>query len=134
MILSGLSLSPEKLTSPFRGTIVLISVYTRMVEKKITPNNFPSRFHGNIEPHSVLICDDEELMRQVTGQMLQRAGYSVLYASNGDETVEVFKSCLTGVDLVILDLSMPERVGSGSLQTSEEYRFFGQGDFFLRVY
>ena len=82
-----------------------------MVEKKIPPYNFPSRFHGNIEPQSVLICDDEELMRQVTGQMLQRVGYSVLYASNGDETVEVFKSCLTGVDLVIMDLSMPGESG-----------------------
>jgi CheY-like chemotaxis protein len=42
---------------------------------------------------SVLIIDDEEIMREILEALLSREGYSVRVASAGSEGVELAKSC-----------------------------------------
>ena len=59
----------------------------------------------------ILVCDDEILMRQVAGKMLQRAGYAVLSAAFGEEAEEIYHKDPQTVDLVLMDLSMPEESG-----------------------
>jgi len=56
---------------------------------------------------SVLIVDDEEIVIGVGKQMLERLGFSVLTARNGQEAVDVFKNSPDDVDLVLLDMIMP---------------------------
>ena len=58
-------------------------------------------------PESVLIVDDEEIVIGVGKQMLERLGFSVLTARNGQEAVDVFKNSPDDVDLVLLDMIMP---------------------------
>ncbi len=60
---------------------------------------------------TVLICDDEDLMRRVTGQMLERQGYTVLYTAAGKEAVERYQKFTGEVSLVILDLNLYEESG-----------------------
>lgn len=57
----------------------------------------------------VLIIDDEEQMRGVIRQMLERAGHEVLEAEDGGRGMEVFRG--SAVDLVITDILMPEKEG-----------------------
>lgn len=54
---------------------------------------------------TVLIVDDEQMMRNLLTMSLQRLGYAVLPAANGREAVESFRS--HPVDLVVLDVMMP---------------------------
>ena len=56
---------------------------------------------------TVLLVDDEEIVVGVGKQMLQKLGYSVLIARNGQEAVDVFKNSPDDVDLVLLDMIMP---------------------------
>jgi len=56
---------------------------------------------------TVLIVDDEEIVIGVGKQMLQKLGYSVLIARNGQEAVDVYKNSPDDVDLVLLDMIMP---------------------------
>jgi two-component system, cell cycle sensor histidine kinase and response regulator CckA len=56
---------------------------------------------------TVLLVDDEEIVVGVGKQMLQKLGYSVLIARNGQEAVDVFKNRPDDVDLVLLDMIMP---------------------------
>jgi two-component system cell cycle sensor histidine kinase/response regulator CckA len=56
---------------------------------------------------TVLLVDDEEIVVGVGKQMLQKLGYSVLMARNGQEAVDVFKNSPDDVDLVLLDMIMP---------------------------
>lgn len=53
----------------------------------------------------VLCVDDEQVALHVRRLVLERAGYRVLTAENGEEGLEVFKK--EPVDAVILDYSMP---------------------------
>jgi signal transduction histidine kinase/CheY-like chemotaxis protein len=62
-------------------------------------------------PHgTVLVVDDDELVRHVTRTLLQRAGYTVEIAADGDVGAEMFAQRPNAFDVVLLDLTMP-RVG-----------------------
>jgi CheY-like chemotaxis protein len=60
---------------------------------------------------TVLLVDDEEFIRDVGSRFLSRAGYKVLCAANGQEGLEVFKSRMEEISVVILDLMMPHMGG-----------------------
>jgi CheY-like chemotaxis protein len=56
---------------------------------------------------TVLLVDDEEIVIGVGKQMLERLGFSVLVARNGQEAVDVCKDNPEEIDLVLLDMIMP---------------------------
>ena len=60
--------------------------------------------------YKILVVDDESRMRKLLRDFLERDGYEVLEASDGDEAVEVFKEN-KDVSLVILDVMMPKMDG-----------------------
>ena len=64
---------------------------------------------------SILICDDEEIMRDVLETILSGAGYKVDLAKTGEEAVELYSQ--RSYDSVLMDVSMP---GMGGLTALEE--------------
>lgn len=54
----------------------------------------------------VLVAEDEERLRKIVRTYLQREGYEVLEAKNGQEAIDLLDE--KAVDLVILDVMMPE--------------------------
>ena len=65
---------------------------------------------------SVLVIDDEEIMREVIARLLRRQGYKVRTVSSGEEGLEVAKD--QPFDLVLLDLMLP---GMGGLDVLSEF-------------
>ena len=53
----------------------------------------------------ILIVDDEELDRRLGQLILERAGHSTFFASNGEEALDVYR--FARIDVVITDLQMP---------------------------
>ena len=64
---------------------------------------------------SILVCDDEEIMRDVLETILSSAGYKVDLARTGEEAVEAYSQ--RSYDVVLMDVSMP---GMGGLTALEE--------------
>lgn len=64
---------------------------------------------------SVLICDDEEIMRDVLETILTTAGYKVELAKTGEGAIELFSQ--KPYEVVLMDVSMP---GMGGLTALEE--------------
>ena len=60
---------------------------------------------GRDTPPSVLVIDDDPDMRQVLSDFLQRSGYRVVEAANGQEGI--FAAECEPIDAVILDKEMP---------------------------
>ena len=56
---------------------------------------------------NVLLVDDEEIVIGVGKQMLERLGYRVVTAKNGQEAVDFHSNNPDSVDLVLLDMIMP---------------------------
>ncbi len=63
---------------------------------------------------SILICDDDEIMRDVLETILSAAGYRVDLAKKGEEAVDLYS--LRPYDVVLMDVSMP---GMGGLTALE---------------
>jgi DNA-binding NtrC family response regulator len=66
---------------------------------------------------SVLVVDDEEVMREILEALLTREGYRVKVASSGEEGLEYARS--TSFDAVIVDVMMP---GIDGITTLEELK------------
>lgn len=60
---------------------------------------------------TILLVDDEPIIRGIGGSILQRLGYTVITASDGKEGVEIFKERSDEIALVILDKVMPVMSG-----------------------
>jgi len=60
---------------------------------------------------TILLVDDEDLIFDVVNPMLQRAGYSVLNAENGAQGIEIYERHKEQIDLVVLDMVMPDMYG-----------------------
>jgi PAS domain S-box-containing protein len=55
---------------------------------------------------TILVADDDRLVREISRKALERYGYRVITAENGKEAVELFKAS-SDIALVVLDLAMP---------------------------
>jgi CheY-like chemotaxis protein len=55
----------------------------------------------------VLVVEDDESVRAVAIEFLERAGFRVLPAGNGDKALELYQRHASAIDLVLLDLAMP---------------------------
>ena len=61
---------------------------------------------------TILVVDDEELVLEVEVTLLQRIGYNTLVARNSREACQLFKDKNEQIDLVILDMIMPDENGA----------------------
>lgn len=62
----------------------------------------------------ILLMDDEEIVRDVAGEMLTHLGYEVVFAEDGNQAVDIYKNALEegrSFDAVILDLTIPGGLG-----------------------
>jgi len=60
---------------------------------------------------TILLVDDEPMIRQLGTLILERHGYEVLLAGDGVEALQVYCENRGKIDLVILDLTMPRLSG-----------------------
>ncbi len=60
---------------------------------------------------SVLVVDDEEFVRQVAARMLKTLGYHAICLGSATEAVDYYKRRARDIDLVIVDLIMPDLSG-----------------------
>lgn len=69
---------------------------------------------------TILIIDDEPVVRNVWMEYLLRKGYDVLLAENGEQGLSLFKEHRDSIGLVILDVIMPKMGGKETLAALRE--------------
>ena len=96
---------------PGRGTT--FSVYLPISQKT---SKEPAPVPAGIlkGPETILLVDDEPFILDVGVKMLEKMGYTVIKACCGDDAVRVFNNIPKQIDLVILDLIMPD-IGGGEV-------------------
>ena len=68
---------------------------------------------------TLLLVDDEELIIEVSREVLMTLGYKVLSAGGGIEALEIYKKNRYRIDMVVLDMVMPDLNG---METFERIR------------
>ena len=62
-------------------------------------------------PKYILVIDDEEMLRDVLKEVLSMVGLSAMFAGSGAEGLELFRQNRDRINLVLLDVLMPEMGG-----------------------
>jgi CheY-like chemotaxis protein len=89
------------------GTGTTFKVYFPMADAAEIVHDAPppvSRPSGGA--HTVLVVDDAEELRELTGKLLQRQGHTVLVAGNADEALRLFEGNAS-IDVLLTDVVMP---------------------------
>ena len=90
-----------------RGTS--FTIYLRRADESRAPRAEepagPQPGVASTVPASVLVVEDEEVVRRLLRQVLEQAGYDVLEAADGAEALSLAATCR--VDLLLTDMTMP---------------------------
>jgi two-component system cell cycle sensor histidine kinase/response regulator CckA len=76
---------------------------------------------GQLKPslagnETILLVDDEPMVRDLGSEILRSYGYQVVEAADGVEALEIFRQKGSEIDLVILDLLMPRLSGKETFE------------------
>jgi CheY-like chemotaxis protein len=101
-------------SSPGRGTSIRIlfpAPEEARAEKEAVNDTRAAEAGAPAMSGTVLVVDDEEIVRMVCKEMVESMGLQVLTAADGREAVDLFASHADSISHVILDLSMPNMDG-----------------------
>ena len=70
---------------------------------------------------TILLAEDEEIVRDLTTQILKNAGYDVLAAGDGDEALVLYEEHRDDIDGVVTDIVMPGLGGRGLARQIREH-------------
>ncbi|NTW65020.1 MAG: response regulator [Nitrospirae bacterium] len=100
--------------STFKAIFPAVPAPQEEEQRTIASGDAPWRGRG-----TVLLVDDEEIVRTACGKMLESLGYSVITAVDGREALDIYRERSDTIDLVLLDMTMPHMDG---METSRELR------------
>jgi two-component system cell cycle sensor histidine kinase/response regulator CckA len=102
-----------------KGEGATFSIYLPASRRKVREEGEPSlKIATGTE--TVLLVDDEEMILEVSTQMLETMGYKVMVARGGKEAIEVYEKSRDAIDLVILDMVMPDMGGGAAYDRMRE--------------
>jgi CheY-like chemotaxis protein len=102
-------------SAPGKGAT--FEIYLPVIEQKLEKEELKEEKISMGGKETILLIDDEESIRDLGNQILNRFGYTVLTASDGESGLELYRKEKGKIDLVILDLIMP---GMGGRKCLEE--------------
>ena len=83
------------------------NIYLPATEKSL-PSELQSLSPLKGGNETLLVIDDENYIREALEQILSGLGYTVMTSAGGDEALELIKGCIGQIDLIILDMVMPD--------------------------
>jgi CheY-like chemotaxis protein len=81
-------------------------------------SNLTAELHRAKE--TVFLIDDDDMIVDVSEQILNSSGYDVVSAKSGKEAIEVYKENHSRIDMVILDMVMPDMGGGDTYDRLKE--------------
>ena len=102
-----------------KGHGTTFNIYLPASEKEIIEEKKPAgdTLRGS---ETVLFVDDEDMIIEVAGELFEELGYKVLTAGNGREAIETYEKNKKKVDIVLLDMIMPDMSGSDTYDKLKE--------------
>ncbi len=74
--------------------------------------------NSNPDGVTILVVEDEEMLREFVGDALSALGYRVLTAASGREALEIWSRHKDEIDLLLTDVVMPESVSGRQLAST----------------
>jgi PAS domain S-box-containing protein len=93
------------------GKGTAFDIYLPAIEEDAIPEETHPKVEAGAGNETILVVDDEESIRELATEMLSSLGYRVLIAADGLRAAKVYKEHMNDIDVVLLDMSMPEMDG-----------------------
>ena len=94
-----------------KGTTFKVLLPCSRAERAAAPSEVPGAEGQWRGAGTILVVDDERSVRDVAKMMLERHGFDVLTARDGQEGLDVFRRHAADLSLVLLDMAMPRMGG-----------------------
>jgi PAS domain S-box-containing protein len=94
-----------------RGTTFRIMLPVRDWHQQGEGHESEPRVGQAVDARTLLIADDEEMVRETIKELLQPYGLRILEASDGQEAMDVYERQSQSIDVVLMDLGMPKKSG-----------------------
>lgn len=91
------------------GTVVSVAFPVKRVQA-------PHDIAAAVADRVALVVDDDDSVRRVTERMLEASGFRVLSASNGIEALRMAALHIDAIDLIMMDVTMPQLSGIEALK------------------
>ncbi|HPO12465.1 MAG TPA: response regulator [Candidatus Hydrogenedentes bacterium] len=86
-------------------------IYLPVVARELSTPSVVQKDRPPEGSETILLAEDDDAVRELAARILTRKGYTVLTAVNGQEAIRMFRESKQKIDLVILDVIMPEGGG-----------------------
>ncbi len=96
-------------SKPGVGTTFTVYLPATDIKTKIVKERKEVEVAGGSE--TILLIDDEQVVRDLGKAILEEKGYTVLLARDGEEGISAFQTHRDQIDLVLLDMIMPKKDG-----------------------
>lgn len=94
-----------------RGQGTTFSIYLSALDADILDEQFIQQPHLKPGVETVLLAEDETMVRDLTTRILEMAGYQVFVAENGNKAYKIWSEKKQEIDMVIMDVVMPKMGG-----------------------
>jgi len=98
-------------SKPGKGTSFRILLPVSDIKSSPPPGEDAEPVHTSHGKGSVLIVDDEALIREVASAMLKDVGFDIIEAADGKEAVALYRQNQSIIRAVLLDMTMPKMDG-----------------------
>jgi PAS domain S-box-containing protein len=98
-------------STPGVGTTFTVGIPVSRESTAVAASLIPEDFPEEPVRATVLLVDDEESLRNVGAALLEAFGYTIITAADGRQALEIYKERGREIDIIMLDLIMPEMGG-----------------------
>ena len=97
-------------SEPNRGTTfkVYLPLARELSERVFRPHHAPQQL---IEKETILVVEDEAIVRHLTCEMLENGGYTVMNAGDPVQAIDLCREHRGPIDLLLTDVVMPQMDG-----------------------
>ena len=94
---------------PGKGTTFRILLPCAEPTSETTADSIPRAKDPTQLSHgaTVLVVEDEDPLREAVAKLLRKSGFEVLEAANGTAAIDLLRANGTGIDIILLDMTMP---------------------------
>jgi CheY-like chemotaxis protein/two-component sensor histidine kinase len=108
----------EMESAPGQGATFQVSLPCASGAKDAVTSSTTERSHARTRTGgTVLVVEDEEVLRLAVSKALQKRGFSVMEAKDGSVAMDLMRTCGSDIDVILLDVTLP---GTSSREVFEE--------------
>ncbi len=92
-----------------KGTV--FNIYLPLLESKAEIEGMAIHVEPTGGKETILLAEDDEIARDLIQEILEKYGYTVITATDGDDALNIFQDHAAQIDLAIFDVIMPKKSG-----------------------